>query len=371
MSTVVNTVANVPFLLRQFDGTPITGAVYGDFDTSPIAKLLPTGVITIVPTITEIGSGWYTAVFTPTSVGDWLYYHVYDADNDWSEDVEVVSAAASDTIPALATGFTQLGDIRSAVARICDDWLEIEATEASSDTTIWIDSTNLYENDEHFRGSELLVHGSIINGGLRARVISSSRGTFSISLGSGLSGPPQSGDIGWLFNIGGEGEPIRSYDAVINDAIKSLGRSAYALISRDLADVWDRTVSWADIPTDFRGVYAVYYDDVNGNIVQVPSQAWDIDVVRRKITIDPSIGDIANGYTVHLSGRGAVDRLSLDSDATGVDFDWLVKESAAQILLRKRDQLMVNRGGMMKNEADGLRGNSVPFSMIENMIWLD
>lgn len=112
---VVNQPANVPFLLRQFDGTPITGATDGTaYATDPVVKLLPSGATTITPTITEIGAGWYSAVFTPTATGDWLYYHVYDADNDWSETVQVETAAQADPAAALE------GFVATATATVSD-----------------------------------------------------------------------------------------------------------------------------------------------------------------------------------------------------------------------------------------------------------
>lgn len=131
MSAVVNAPAYVPFLLRQFDGTPITGATSGgSYTTAPSAKLLPSGATTAAVTLTEIGGGWYCATFAPSAVGDWLYAHVYDADNDWTETVQVETAAQADLIntPTVSGESWALGDQLASLMRCGPAQYRVPAT---------------------------------------------------------------------------------------------------------------------------------------------------------------------------------------------------------------------------------------------------
>lgn len=264
-----------------------------------------------------------------------------------------------------------LKDIRSAVARQCDDWVEVRATETSGSPNVLVDNFTLgYENDHHFRGSELWM-ATGLNAGLKARVIDSNLAATSLTLGGGLLSAPVMGDTGQLFNIGGIGNRIGTYDAQIRDAIQSLGREAYPFYTDTLDAVWDDGVYWADIPVPFRGVFAVYYNDVDGNQIEVPSYGWVIDPVTRRIALAPEFASLANGYDVTVHGKAAPTVLTLDAHTTEVDFEWLVHEVAGNLLLRQQDQLKVNRGGMLKNQAESLRGKAAPHALMTNMIWLD
>lgn len=264
---------------------------------------------------------------------------------------------------------SQLSDIRAAVARACDDWVESTASVNSSDGTTWIDEYALYENDSHFRRSEVwFVTGP--NVGTKKRVADSALSSTSMTFSGSVGNVPQAGDKLWIFNIGGSGTRINEYDAQIRDSVSSLGRAAFPLYQDDVVGLWDNRILWVDIPAAFKSVHGVSYQDYNGNRIIVPDHGFEVDFIRRKIALEPEYADVASGYTVHIDGRKAPTPLTLDSDTTDIDFEWLYKESAAQILMRQRDQMLVTKGGMMKNEADGLRGNAYPFGLVGNTVWL-
>lgn len=82
------------FLLRDSAGSPITGAIAGDFAVAPIAALGPSGATTGSVTITERANGQYGYTFTPSVAGDWDYYHKYDDDNEWLDTYDVTDPVA-------------------------------------------------------------------------------------------------------------------------------------------------------------------------------------------------------------------------------------------------------------------------------------
>ena len=107
----------------------ITGAVIGDFVTAPVIKLLSHPSTTAIPTVTEIGDGWYCAVLaTGLAAGDWLYYHTYDADNDWYERIHVLPAAADPA--AIATAVAAVQTTVDGVAAMTDVATSTRAAES-------------------------------------------------------------------------------------------------------------------------------------------------------------------------------------------------------------------------------------------------
>ena len=178
--------------------TRVASYIGVDDDDNPIA-------VEWNPTITDEGGGVYSYTYTPTSLGAHAWVGL-SSPTGW--DVEINFDVVESTVEG-----KKLWEIRSAVARLCDDWVELEATETSADTSVIIDALAGVENDEHFRGSELWFHseqGSVANRGRKVRCTSSSRDDASLSLGPGLAIPPADGDVAFVFNIGGMGTRFRS-----------------------------------------------------------------------------------------------------------------------------------------------------------------
>lgn len=266
---------------------------------------------------------------------------------------------------------SQLRDIRAAVARHCMDWVQFFASSNSADTTVFIDEVAGYENDHHFRGSELWFRndaGTAANRGITVRVIDSSVDLYSLTLGTGLIAAPAIGDEAWLFNIGGTGNRIRTYDATINDCIRSLGEMASSVHSEELPDVWDQDVWWVDIPEDFTHIGGVSYMDIDGQWSIVPSHGWSVNQMTAQLAISPEYAYLANTYNVRLDGLSAPVLLTDDDDTTDVDFEWLTYEAAGILLLQSRDQFKVNKGGMLKNASDAIRGKAGNMMLIPDMV---
>lgn len=373
MAYSVNETIYSGFILRDNSGAAITGKSTVDFAVAEAYALSSPATVASL-TITEVGGGEYAFRFSPTVEGQWAVHIQYTSGSfSWEGfDSFDVDAASSVTTPSgvVSTGVA-LKDIRATVARHCMDWVRLVATEPSSDTTVFIDSVNGYENDHHFRGSDLWFRsdaGTLDNRGRIVRVVDSSLSSASLTLGSGLSVAPFTGDEAWLYNIGGSGNRINTYDAVINDTIRSLGEQGFPVYSEDLSATWDRLIYWVDLPAAFTHVSSVHYQDIEANWFVVPSHGFELDLVNKRFALAPEYANLAHGYTVRINGKTNPSALVDDDDETDVDFEWLTQEAAAMLLLQARDQFRVNKGGMLKNNADALRGKAGPFNLIENMI---
>ncbi len=328
------------------------------------------------PDFTEPGSGFYVYTYTPSVAGTFKWAGIATNGEVLSINFEVL--AADDTVttsptPGTITTGSRLCDVRAGVARLCQDWVRFEATSSSADTSVFFDNFTCYENDHHFRGSELwfdVDNGTAANRGLKVRVTASSQNDLTLSLGSGLSAAPQLGDTAFAYNIGGKGERMATYDATINDVIAGLGRAAWIPYTEDLADAWDIAAPWVDIPVTFSAISGAQYYNTDNIWYDIPSHAISVDIVQRKITFSRDYNFEADTKNVRLIGKQVHPALDLDTDLTSIGYEWLVNEVAAQILLNKRDQVMVNKGGARKNNADALRGTAAPMGMLEGAIAL-
>lgn len=266
-----------------------------------------------------------------------------------------------------------LYEIRGAVARLCNDWVEMEATAASPDTTVFFDNVNGYENDHHYRGSDVWFKydvGTAANRGTIVRCTGSTLSTTSLDLGAGLTDAPAIGDIAWVFNIGGQGERIRTYDAVINDAIRSLGPAGEVPYTEDTTDVWDIDAPWVDIPATFTALSKLQYYDADEIWYDVPNHSFSIDTIQRKIAMSIDYTYLADGKLVRFIGKKKHPTLVDDDDETNIDFEWLTNECAGQLLMNRRDQAAMNKGGLRKNNADAVRGKASVHSLLEGSIRL-
>jgi len=363
---IINVPINDTFILRDNSNLALTGKVSADFSTVESYEIF-TPSTTAAVTIYEIGAGEYRITFTPTTATAWTSHVVYNSGGVFREYIETYNVI-NDT--SNSTGNT-LRDIRAGAARKAQDWMELIATANSASVNTFFDDQALFENDSFFRGSDVWFlnnQGTAANRGRRVRVTDSDLSTTSLTLSNGLQATPVIGDKAWLFNIGGTGDRIRTYDAVINDAIRSLGSSANVVHSVELGTAWDSSSPWVDIPSIFTDVSSLQWEDESGVWNDIVSASWAVDLVNKRIAISDSYGSYAHSYKVRINGRKAHPELVDDTDTTDVDYEWLTSEVAGNLLLMKQDQLKVNLGGQRKNEAMELRAKAAPFNLMEGLI---
>lgn len=263
---------------------------------------------------------------------------------------------------------TTLRDLRAAVARKCEDWIEIEATGDGSVSVIF-SSIEGVESSHYYRGTEILPsEGTVANLWQKRRVASSDDQTFSLTLASPLPAATMTGDIFQAFNIGGVGTRIRTYDARINDSILGLGAGARILATEDLADAWDADVPVTDVPANFTHIASIIYTDSTGMVRSIPmanssamdfSDGWWVDMPRGKLYLTGAMSRDAHGQILTINGATEAIKLTTDLSTTTINYDWLVLQTASQILLAKESQIQKNLGGMYANMADSLRAVAV------------
>jgi len=357
--------------LRDYAGNALTGKVIGNFAVAE-AYLLSIPATTASVSLSETGGGGYVFSFVPTAVGAWAMHIVYNDGTTFREygpTTYQVDASPASSVPASTGTFSTLADLRSAVARMCEDWIRIDASDTGSTSTI-ISAYQGIEADHHYRGSELLCISAtnLANVGLKRRASDSDPDTLSISLSQELPGVILSGDHFDAFNIGGIGTTIATYDATINDVIRGLGSGARQFIFLDMVDVWDRQSPVIAIPDAFTHVGGVRYVDTDGQWQSVPgawsgdgdrTDGWRVDTVAKTINVTGTMSDEMHGRAWRIDGATGHGRLAADTDATDIHYDFLVNEASARIMLRRPDQISKNMGGSYKNIADSLRAMAV------------
>lgn len=367
MSVVVDTVFTTAFSFYDNAGDLVIGKVDSDFTKT--AYLVSAGEVTATVTVDDVPGqdGDYSASFIPTAIGRWKIkvscLHTDGVTYRWEEDVDAVqSSAASPASPT--SGANTLSALREAVARKCEDWVEIEATSDGAVNTITSADAGV-ESNHYYRGTDILVVSShVSNVGLRRRVADSDADNFTLTLAQDLPQPTMEGDIFHAFNVGGMGNRIRDYDARINDSIRGLGAGGRVFASVELDDPWDEYNPIADIPEEFTHVAGVTYTDSDGILFTVPGASsidmdWGdglvVDTVTKTIRLLGSMSRNAHGRTITLRGAVAHPPLVNDTDTTDINQDWLVLNTAASILIAKDSQIKKNTGGAYKNEADSIR----------------
>lgn len=321
--------------------------------------------------ITESGSGYYEATWTLTDPGVWRIAYSYPGPPIQNFSPTVIFVEEDEDAEEEALRSYKLRDIRAAVARKCNDFVIARATQNSASTTVFIDALNLYENNDHFRGSEVWFKndaGTAQNRGLKVRCTSSSLSDTSLSLGPGLAIAPFSGDEVWIYNIGGSGTRINIYDKYINDCIRALGSSGCIAYTEDLDDLFDVDVAWVDIPASFTHVSGLQYYDDDDVWKEVPGHAFAIDRVRKAFAFNRDYAQYLDGKSLRVIGLTDHPELIADNDATDIDFEWLTNDVAGDLLLQRREQVMKTLGGQYKNYAATVRGKASPLGLLDNNV---
>jgi hypothetical protein len=181
--------------------------------------------------------------------------------------------------------------------------------------------------------------------------------------------PIANGDVFHLFNIGGIGTDIATYNARINDTILSLGAGGRMLYSWVLPDPWDQQDPEVDLPVDLTHISGVSFLDANGIIQRfgLASSAegewgdgWMVDTTRKTLRFVGSFSGLAHSHDVTVNGAKERTLPTLDTDQIDIHFDWLVLQTASNIMLNRPDQIDKNLGGIYQNRADSLRAVAVP-----------
>jgi hypothetical protein len=82
---------------------------------------------------------------------------------------------------------------------------------------------------------------------------------------------------------------------------------------------------------------------------------WFWDAANDRLQINSPYRDTAHNAYLSIRGYGRWGELVDGSDVTGIDYEWLVEATAAQLILSLRDNRRQSEAAMHFNRADALR----------------
>jgi hypothetical protein len=260
--------------------------------------------------------------------------------------------------------------LRQEVGRLTGDMLKLTAT-ANGTTTTLIDKLRGYRGDGKLAGRiGWVAAGTAANLYQMVRVTGNVRSTFTVSFtDTALTSATATGDVLELWNADGMGFYPDDVNAEINAAIAAVGTLTTAPDEEDVED-FDVDDPYIDIPADWEFFGGVRWLDTTETTTGVWKEIeanefnLDIDVRNREVRLKGEIAQRVHDKTTRLYGDVASTALTVDTDATSVDAEWLTHYVAYRLLLpqmrrtTKGDDDVATRMAFCKQTADAARGKA-------------
>lgn len=226
--------------------------------------------------------------------------------------------------------------LRQEIGRLTGDMLKCTAT-ANGTTTTLIDKMRGWRGDGKLAARiGWVASGTAANLYSMVRVTGNVRSTFTISfIDTALTAATATGDVIELWNEEGMGFFPDDVNAEINAAIAACGALVTSPDEDDSVTTFDYADPYITIPADWSFFGGVRWQDADDiwREIGATDQNMDIDPRNRTVQLKGSIAQRAHGYTTRLYGDIASTPLTLDTDSTSVDAEWLTSYVGKRLLL--------------------------------------
>lgn len=254
---------------------------------------------------------------------------------------------------------TTLRDLR---VRVADKLGEVVVGEATSPiaapASTFTDVINFNDDKNTFRGADVLITTGP-SAGHRARCVSSALNNLTITFSPESPNAINLGDEIQVFGIR-RNLRIQQIDRAIREAQADAFPMYRLLHSADVEDVYlpDENPD-ITLPAEFTHVFSVSYLGLDGNYYDTrPGKpgtgGWHLEP-GRKLRITGESRWYANNRTIRVRGYRQEPPLTLDTDETGIDPEWLTVTAALYIRLRQEGQEGMMKAGQIGARADALR----------------
>ena len=349
------------FTILDVDGLYVEGAVI------TVDAAYDPGAGEFAPIISEIGNGLYSATWSADSAGVYtlrLLATLPDPDEPQRFEFEhYVAAPVAEVSPFTAPIGTTLDDLVRGVAMACKDYHDVEATDDAPDGSSWPDYEELAGKPaKTFKGANLFVLAAAdtANVGRSVRTVDSVEGT--LLLARPLPGAVRVGDTGYLTDLESSGFSRRAYIRSINSTIKSAFPFALRDANWTMTSVLDGAAPWLSVPEELTHISMVsfpLYSDAAPTIIPFTEygdgDGWTWDAANDRLQINSPYRDAAHNAYLSIRGYGRWPDLVDGSDVTGVDYEWIVHQTAGMLILSLRDPRRQSEAAMHFNRADALR----------------
>jgi hypothetical protein len=242
----------------------------------------------------------------------------------------VVVTAARAPVTTVANGPTR-AQLRRRIAQNIGDYKTLEVTSVNGGNDI-IDSLNVSSASEDLSGCQIIVTSGV-NTGHIARIQSVNASLHKAVLNPQPSQSFAVGDTADVVMKRGRGWEVREYHQAINDAINDAYPFNMAELLAPAAD-FDVDTGIIYVPQEFIEVYAVEWQDSNGNWHPVPKAqrtggwGWKVDAANGTVTITDSPRYLADNQPMRIYGYGKHPELKSETDRTDISPEWLTARAS-------------------------------------------
>lgn len=251
--------------------------------------------------------------------------------------------------------------LRQKVGRLTSEMILCTATSAGT-TTTFIDAVKLVQENNTLIGREaLILSGAGSNPGSIRRVAGNSKASASVTLSPALTDATSANDQMELWNELDVGSCLDEVHDLLNYFIVAVAQAESKEVVATPA-TFDRASPELAIDPSWERFSGADYQDRDGIWHALPDYGIELDRARRVVILRDTLARLAHGLSVRLRGLDAAAELTSDDDATTVDPEWLVMQTAGQLLvahsLRQvggNVQAMQSLGNFYLSRADPLR----------------
>ncbi len=224
--------------------------------------------------------------------------------------------------------------LRQEIGRLTGDMLKVTATAIGTTTTL-IDKLRLYRGDGQLEGRiGWVTSGTAANLSAMVRVTGNTRSTFTVTFAdTALPSATAVADVIELWNERGQGYYPDDVNSEMNTA---LAIAAGMVTSPDemLITDFDYSDPYLTIPATWQYFGGVWYQGEEDIWREIPATDthMDVDTKNRTVRLKGDAARRAHTYTVRLIGDVASTPLTLDSQSTSCDAEWLTAYVAYRLL---------------------------------------
>lgn len=355
-----------PFI-RYFTIRDDAGNYYGGSTLTVVDAYDPEGNL-FVPIFEDLGNGLYSVTWDVPIEGVYTLRVEADLSDVGDEpqlfefELRVEAAVVDGPSPFVAVTGNTLDDIVRAVAVDCKDYLAIRAT-SDSDRDTWPDNLRTAARPpKAFKGAHLFVLNATVdeNVGQEARVTDSVSGALQLT--PPLPGNIRRGDRGYLVNLESNGFDRDAYIERINTSLRGIFPNSLAPMLWTFTDRFDATTPHLRPPAEFTHISSVSFPNqgYEPNDTYVPlsdpnREGWWWDAGLDAFVLGGGYRSWANDLFITIRGWGRWPELINGTDRTGCDFEWLVQDTAANLIWSLRDPKRQSEAANRQNRADVLR----------------
>jgi hypothetical protein len=292
---------------------------------------------------------WSAVLTTPSAEGLYTLLATIAYDGATNEQAETV-----DVRSFLNQGGTTLRDLRRSLARDLGDLKLATATVATATGSTFTDAARLRLSSNQYAGAHALCAvGATGNlGADNARYVSGSDGAGTLSFTPAFTAGFGAGDVLELHSLRGDGWPVDEKHGAINDALRLAAGMGGARLSASLTASFDYDTPTVTVPSAFRKVDKVEYQDDAGEWRRIArarrqgSPGWYAPGDGTLQILGHARSDM-DGQTVRLWGFGKHDDLTDDEDATLVLPEWVKWQAGYTLLMAGTAQRDPSRAAMI------------------------